>query len=138
MNKPSDYNRYAHSSWGILIILLLFSACQTMRPVIPAEPGHVEKMDASQNELVWVYHLAGVLCETTFYTSTEEALNDLDSLEVHVYDSFQFDIPSCASCGCPSSKRFAANIRHFDLNRAMSIGWHFLEDDSVIEENKRQ
>jgi hypothetical protein len=128
---------YAHTRWGIVIVLLLSAACQTLRPVHPAESGHVEKMDASQNELVWIYHLAGVLCENTFYTSTDEAVNDLDSLEVHVYDSFQFDVPSCSTCGCPSSKRFAANIRRYDLKQAIDIGWHFLEDDSVITEHKR-
>ncbi len=137
MNNSSNYNMYLKTSWGILIILLLFSACQTLRTVNPSEPGHVEKMNASENELIWIYHLAAVLCETTYYTITEEAVSDLDSLEVRVYDSFQFDIPSCSSCGCPSGKRFAANIRRYDLNRAMGIGWHFLEDESVIEKYKR-
>lgn len=138
MNTPSYYNIYPQTNWSILIILLLLSACQTLKPTTPIKSEYVEKMDASENELIWIYHLAGVLCETTYYTSTEEAVTTLDSLEVRVYDSFQFEIPSCTSCGCPSSKRFAANIRRYDLSRAIAMGWHFLEDDSVIEKNKRQ
>jgi len=138
MNTLPNDKLYPQASWSMLIVVLLLSACQTLRPITPGEHEHIEKMDASENELIWIYHLAGVLCETTYYSNTEEAVNALDSVEIQVYDSFQFEIPSCASCGCPTSERFAANIRRYDLDRTKAMGWHFLGDESVIENNKRQ
>lgn len=117
----------------VFLITFLLSGCQSMQRVDRSNTEYVESMKASETELIWIYHLAGIQCEESYYNSTTEAINDLKSHEIEVFDSFKFSVMVAAVCGNASAERFAAQIRRADLDQAQSLEWQFLEDESIIK-----
>ncbi|WP_321285374.1 hypothetical protein [uncultured Sunxiuqinia sp.] len=84
---------------------------------------------------MWVYHPAGIQCEKAYYNNITEAVDDMRSHDIEVFDSFKFSVMVATVCGNPSSDRFATQIRWGDLDRARREGWQFLKDESIIKNN---
>jgi hypothetical protein len=51
---------------------------------------------------------------------------------VNVIDSLAFSTNTCWACGCPTSERFAAKIKRYDLDKALGLGWTEIINEDII------
>ena len=135
MNHKNNPWAFGHKIGFILFVAALFVGCQSLQRVDRSDTEYVESMRASETELVWVHHPAGIQCEETYYNNITEAVDDMRSHDIEVFDSFKFSVMVATVCGNLSSDRYATQIRWVDLDRARREGWQFLKDESVIKNN---
>jgi hypothetical protein len=79
--------------------------------------------DKTQN-LVWIeVASAERQCITPTYSSLEDALNQLTSNNIEVFDQKEISFIVCAACSCPTGIVYQAQINDSDADKAENLGW---------------
>lgn len=97
--------------------LILTSAC-TMFDGLFQEPDRL-----------WIEVASGERqCIPPTYASLDEAIDQLESNGIDVYDSETLNFIVCAACSCPTGIVYRAYIDNSDLGAAKDLGWKYIHD----------
>ncbi len=74
--------------------------------------------------LLWIEVASGdQQCIPPTYSSLENAIEQLTSNNIEVFDQKEVNFPVCLACICPTGIVYQAQIMESDLNRAIALGW---------------
>ncbi len=77
-----------------------------------------------ETEKIWVEVASGERqCIPPTYSSLGDAISQLTSNEIRVYDEETVSFATCSTCTCPTGIIYRAQIGEPDLEEAQSLGW---------------
>ena len=81
-------------------------------------------------ELIWIeVASAEQQCIPPTYTSLDNAVNQLTSNDIEVFDQNEVVFGVCFACICPTGIVYQAQIRFADLDKAEKLGWAEVNND---------
>jgi len=73
---------------------------------------------------VWVSHIGGIQCQVSYYSSSIDAMNFLNSNGIYPIQLLVESVPVVALCGAFNGLTFRALINSSDLAKANANGWY--------------
>ncbi len=72
---------------------------------------------------VWIGVDAGFQCAPLEYPTLQDAVLELQSNGINVFNTATLSTPVCAACGCPDGRTWVAMIMRTNLDKALALGW---------------
>lgn len=79
-------------------------------------------------DLIWVEVPSGEeACTPPTYASIEDAVTELNTNTIKVFDQETFTFPVCRACHCPTGINYRAQIEKSNLLKAERLNWQLVE-----------